>query len=130
MARNRIFTAAFLAGLAAAATATLAAGSDAVTGLVFSPATAAPSTAQKAVTSFRHTPRESAACRTAKRQIDMYSRALSQLNTAAARQHPAVTVYRQARQTEKLWHDAHCRARLDTVVEKSEPGVGTIAARS
>ena len=130
MARNKILTAVFVAGIAAAATATLAIRSDAISGLVLSTATAAPSTARKAVASFRQTPRESAACRTAKRQIDMYSRALSQLNTAAARQHPAVAVYRHARQTEKLWHDTHCRARLDTAVKKREPGVGTLEARS
>lgn len=130
MARNKIYIAVFVAGLAAAATATLAARSDAITGLVFSAATAAPSAARKATTSFRHTPRESAACRTAKRQIDMYSNALSQLNTAAAQRHPAVAVYRQARQAEKLWHDAHCGPRFDAVVRTSEPRTGKLEARS
>ena len=130
MARNKIFIAVFVAGIAAAASVTIAPRSNAITGLVSSPATAAPLTAAKAATSFHHTPRENAACRTARRQIAMYSSALSQLNTAAAQHHPAVAVYRQARQAEKLWHDAHCRARLDTVVKKTEPGVRTLEARS
>ena len=60
----------------------------------------------------------------------MYSHALSQLNTAAAQQHPAVAVYRQARQAEKLWHDAHCGPRFDAVVTKTEPRVQTLEARS
>ena len=122
MARNKILTAVFAAGIAAAATATLATRPDAVSDLAFSAATTAPSVL--------HTPRESAACRTAKRQIAMYSRALSQLNTAAAQQHPAVAVYRQARHTEKLWHDAHCGPRFDAVVRKTEPRVQTLEARS
>ena len=129
MARTGIAIAIFAAGVIIAVSAAVAIRSDSITSAVIAPA-AAHTKGQQATAPFQRTPQDSAACLSAKRQIDMYSRALSQMNTAAAQNHPAVAVYRQARQAETQWLDQHCRSRFDAVVTKTQPRIETPEARS
>ena len=52
---------------------------------------------------------ESAQCRTAQRQIAIYSRALSRLDMAAAQHRRKAAIYRHARETERDWQEQNCR---------------------
>jgi hypothetical protein len=52
---------------------------------------------------------ESPLCATAKRQIAVYSRALSRLDPTSSKHGYAAAIYRQAQQSERDWHDQNCR---------------------
>lgn len=57
---------------------------------------------------------ESAHCRTAARQIAVYSRALTRLDMNAIQDRQKAVLYRQFRQTERDWHAQNCRPRAQT----------------
>ncbi len=52
---------------------------------------------------------ENTQCRTAQRQIAIYSRALTRLDMASAQHRHKAAIYQLARQTERDWHDQNCR---------------------
>ena len=57
---------------------------------------------------------ESTQCRTAQRQIAIYSRALTRLDMASAQHRRKAAIYRHARQTERDWRTQNCRRLLQT----------------
>ena len=67
---------------------------------------------------------ESAQCRTAQRQIALYSRALIRLDVSSDRNRQKITLYRQFRQTESDWHTQNCRPLLQTAT--GNPRNGTL----
>ncbi len=62
---------------------------------------------------------ESAHCRTAQRQIAIYSRALSRLDMTSARHQRKAAIYQHARQTEQDWHQQNCRPLLQTASDNN-----------
>jgi hypothetical protein len=73
------------------------------------PTPGAPASAGHAVQQVRQVPHENAQCRTAQRQIAIYSRALSRLDMASAQHRHKAAIYQHARQTERDWQEQHCR---------------------
>ena len=65
-----------------------------------------------AVQQVRQVHYESTQCRTAQRQIAIYSRALSRLDMNSARHQHKAAIYQLARQTEQDWRQQNCRPLL------------------
>ena len=62
---------------------------------------------------------ESTRCRTAKRQVAVYSRALNRLDMSSAPDRQKALLYRQFRQTERDWYVQNCRVFLQTAVDNN-----------
>ena len=69
-------------------------------------------TESHAVQQVRQVYYESTQCRTAQRQIAIYSRALSRLDMNSARHQHKAAIYQLARQTEQDWRQQNCRPLL------------------
>ncbi len=78
-----------------------------------------PTPASQAVQQVRQVNYENTHCRTAQRQIAIYSRALSRLDMTSARHQRKAAIYQHARQTEQDWHQQNCRPLLQTASDNN-----------